>query len=150
MLCPLGVWKDATSGWTLMRQVLDSGANRSAIHPDDIAEYPVVASAGSKTGAAFTAADNKPIPNLGQRTLPVMDNDGKTAFQTHQVAEVCVPLNAVSERCDEGNMVFFTRHGGCILNETTGEMTFVPREQGIYVFEQWVPPYTPEVFHRRG
>ena len=77
---------------------------------------------------------------MGQRLSPAVLPDGRPRRGKHQVAEVCVPLSAVNEWCDDGNIVAFTKHGGIIVDEKTGHATYVPREGGIYVVTQWVPP----------
>ena len=55
----------------------------------------------------------------------------------YSVADVIRPLNAVSQICDQGNEVTFTRIGGYVWNEETNKVAPFDRENNMYVLETW-------------
>ena len=121
---------------------MDSGSAVS-VAPKTVAPWiPMTESEGSRNGVEYTAADGGKIPNLGQQVLEVTTEEGTPAVVTYQVADVIRPLNAVSAICDAGNEVTFTRTGGYIANEMSGQMTMFRRENNVYVMGMWMlrPP----------
>ena len=121
---------------------MDSGSAVSVAPPNVAPWVQMTESEGSRTGVEYTAADGGKIPNLGQQVLEVTTEEGMPATVTYQVAEVTRPLSAVSAICDAGNVVTFTRTGGCITNETSGQQTMFRRENNVYVMGMWMlkPP----------
>ena len=69
-----------------------------------------------------------------------MTDDGQLKGMTFQVAKVSKPLGAVSRICDAGHTVVFKAGAGCIINDATGEQTWLRRENGVYVLDAWVAP----------
>ena len=124
--------------------VMDSGASESVAPPGLCADYPIMPSAGSKSGQMYTTAGKDEIPNMGEQILDVILDNGKECQVKYQVAEVNRPLNSISEICDaaDGQVVIFGRSGGAVLNLATGEQTPFRRKDGIYVLDTWVKPRT--------
>jgi hypothetical protein len=125
-------------GWTHVRGVMDSGASKSVAPPGMCPEYQLLESEGSKKGDNFVSASKDIIPNLGEKHLAVMKEDGSVGKVRYQVADISRPLNSVSEICDSGNQVIFGRNGGCIYNMSTGSRTYFGREENVYVLDLWV------------
>ena len=86
--------------------------------------------------------------NLGGQHVPVCLANGSRTIATFQVAEVSRPLMSVAIFCEMGNRVLFGAAGGVILNLSTGEMTPCTKEEGVYVFDMWVPPLAESPFAR--
>ena len=113
-------------GWQWIKGVVDSGAAESVAHPSMCPQYPVTPSVGSKAGHSYTSASGDTIPNLGEKVLPVVTDDGRSTFVKYQSADVSRALNSVSEICDgggeDGQLGLFSKYGGQILNLETGRM----------------------------
>ena len=74
----------------------------------------------------MSASGNR-LPNLGEKVMNVMTEDGIPAKATYQVANVTRALCAVSRVCDQGNTVIFEKDGGYIL-DPSGIRTAFRRE----------------------
>ena len=132
---------------------MDSGASESVAHPSLCEAYEVTESVGSRAGQNYTSASGDVIPNLGEKVLDVVTEDGVESKVKYQAADVSRTLNSVSEICDaggsgEGQYVLFTKWGGHIFNPSTGRQTPFQREDGIYTLEMWVKPKAAPVFTR--
>ena len=145
---------DARDGWEVIKGVMDSGASESVTCPSTCPGYEAVPSRMSKAGLNYVSASGDPIPNLGEKRIQVMTENGKESTAKYQVADVSRTLNSVSEICDGGGelgqYVLFNKWGGAILNPATGRQTPFQREDGIYTLEMWVRPKGDSVFPRPG
>ena len=73
-------WKDESDPeWTRLRTVMDSGAAESVGPPSMAPGVPIHESPGSRMGQAYIAAGGERIPNIGQRILSVVTNEGHEA-----------------------------------------------------------------------
>ena len=123
--------------WRRITSVMDSGAADS-VAPEDIASWvPVAESAGSKRGQHYLSASGDRLPNLGQKRLQVVTDEGKETTTTYQIADVTRPLCAVSKACDSGNVVVFTKEGG-FVQSPNGERTKFRRDQNVYLLDTWI------------
>ena len=131
-------------GWRYIKGVMDSGATDSVIHPSECAEYEIQESAGSKAGQNWTSASGGVIPNLGQKILEVVTEDGVESRVKYQAADVSRTLNSITEICDaggeEGQYVIFSKWGGTVYNPSSQRQTPFEREGGIYTMGMWVKP----------
>ena len=98
----------------------------------------IVPSDGSKRGWKYTVANGDDIPNLGQKTINVVTESGKSAVLTTQIAEVAKPLTSVGEMCDNGNLVIFSATGGVIYNVNTRDATPFRRANRNYELTYYV------------
>ena len=133
-------WKAEDHGWTKIICILDSGASESVCPPDMCPSFPIVESPGSRAGVHYASASGGRIANKGQQKLPVWLDNGEQTVATFQVAEVTRPLFSVARLCERGNRVLFGRNGGVIKSLETGRETKFYRQDGVYLFEMWVPP----------
>ena len=101
-------------------------------------EVPIRESPGSLRGQAYIAAGHERIPNIGQKVLSVVTNEGHQAKAVYQIAEVTRPLTATGQTCDRGNIVVYGPYGGCIINRDTGLQTDFERRGGIYELDLWI------------
>ena len=75
---------------------------------------------------------------MGQQRRNVVTNEGRPRKVLHQVADVSMPLTAVSQTCDWGYNVYFP-DGGYIHTMTNGERTHFGRTKGgVYELDLWV------------
>ena len=92
------------------------------------------ASAGSKIGQVYYAANGSKLPNLGEKVLHIQTEDWKDFSLTMQMADVKKPLLSVSKVFDVGsgeNLVVFSPRGGYIWHADRGEYTEFGREGGV-------------------
>ena len=89
-------------GWAVIKGVMDSGASESVKCPKTCTNYEAVPSRMSKAGMNYVSASGDIIPNLGEKMIQVMTEDGKESTAKCQVADVSRTLNSVSEICDGG------------------------------------------------
>jgi len=142
-------WKDESDPeWTRLRTVMDSGAAESVGPPSMAPGVPIHESPGSRKGQAYIAAGGERIPNIGQRILSVVTNEGHEAQALYQMAEVTRPLTAVGSTCDRGNVVVYGPYGGCIINRESGLQTNFERRGGIYELDLWVQKPSGEGYQR--
>ena len=139
------------TGWLRLKGVMDSGASESVAPPDLAPQYPITSSPGSLAGQEYVSASNDSIPNLGEKLLEIVTEDGREKTIKYQIAEVSRPLNSISEICDaggeHGQVLVFGRSGGAIYNLETGEHTPFNQEDGVYCMDVWVEP---KGFPRQG
>ena len=139
-------------GWVVIKGVMDSGASESVTCPKTCTNYEAVPSRMSKAGMNYVSASGDIIPNLGEKMIQVIFEDGKDSIAKYQVADVSRTLNSGSEICDGGGdmgqYVLFNKWGGAILNPATSRQTAFQREEGIYTLEMWVKPRGDLVFPR--
>ena len=107
--------------------------------PSSVSANALVESNGSLNGMTYHTADGTRIPNLGQKTLETVSEDGSTQLsQTFQIADISRPLTSVGELADAGNLVVFGRKGGFIVNPDTGGRLNFQREHGVYLLKTLV------------
>ena len=133
-----GVNAVQTEGWQLFESIVDSGSAENVIPVNAVNHVPLEESPGSRSGQVFHSADGGVIRNQGQRTVPMMTDEGDQCFGRYQVGAVTKPLTAVSKITDQGNAVVFQQDGGYIYNLESGRCTWFPRERGVYVLRTWV------------
>ena len=118
--------------------MMDSGAAESVGPPSMAPEVPIRESPGSLRGQAYIAAGHERIPNMGQKVLTVVTNEGNQAKVLYQVAEVTRPLTAVGSTCDQGNVVIYGPHGGCVYHMDSGIQTNFAWRGGVYDLDLWI------------
>jgi hypothetical protein len=151
------VASSANGGWEYIEGVVDSGAVESVAHPSMCAQHPIQSSPASRAGEGYTSASGNFLLCLGEKILPVLTSDGRSAHVKYQQADVSRPLNSVSEICDgageDGQLVLFSKYGGMILNLETWQRTSFERKGGLYTMGMWVKPHdagTASGFTRPG
>ena len=99
-------------GWEYLEAILDSGATVTVIPPHVGKEYEVVPSAASKAGVKYEVANGDEIPNLGEKLLPVVTNEGSWRGMLAQVADVSTALQSVRALVKSGHVVVFGDESG--------------------------------------
>jgi len=137
-----------TGNWEEMEVIMDSGAHISVGPPKTgvTAGYTVEESADSKAGVTYTAANGSPIPNLGQRIMAVMTEEGSVRGVVQQVADVTKDLEAIRAVLKTGHAVIFNDDGtgngtgSFMVNKQTGEHNVIHDNGMDYVMRRWIIP----------
>ena len=119
---------------------LDSGAARSVCPVDFCADFPIKETTASKNNEHFRTATGARVRNEGQRLIRGLTDEGAGVTMKYAVANIAVPLESVSQICDSGATVTFTKTGGVIAGPA-GKIPF-ERDGDSYIRKTWV--------HRRG
>ena len=136
-----------------LRSYVDSGAARSVCPQTHAAQFPLVED-GKKNGGGFLTATGKRVQPVGGRRVEGINHDGRRMQMNYVVAPVRMPLDSVSQICDTGATVVFTKTGGRIV-DASGAVTTFSREKDAYIREMWVPrdparPGTPPFTRQRA
>ena len=67
-----------------------------------------------------------------------LTHEGRKIRMNYTVAPVRMPLDSVSQICDSGATVVFTKTGGTIIDSSGAETRFF-RDKDTYVREMWIP-----------
>ena len=130
--------------WEYFEAILDSGASVTVVPPSLAKEYEVVEGEASKAGVKYEIANGDEIPNLGEKLMPIMTNEGTTRGLRAQVADVSKPLQAVRSLVRSGHAVIFGDgdNGDChyVVNKMTGEVNMVKDDGVNYLMGMYVIP----------
>ena len=132
-------WQEpANDGWTKISSIVDSGCVEHVSPPELARNVQTTPSEGSRLGRKYTVASGDDLPNLGQKTVNVVTEDGKSAMFTTQIADVAKPLTSVGETCDKGNLVIFSATGGAIYNLNSRDVIPFTRRNRNYELTYYV------------
>ena len=126
----------------VLKSVIDSGAARSVCPIKHGDQFGLVSTPQSRAGKGFRTATNTRVPILGNRQVLGMNSDNQKVGMTYAVANVAVALDSVSQICDTGAKVVFTKSGG-FIEEPNGKKVNFRREHDTYVREVCVPRSSP-------
>ena len=124
---------------------VDSGAARSVCPPTFGSTFPITDNQRDDTG--FQTADGTKVRNLGSRVVSGLTNSGQRFNMKYAVADIAVALDSVSQICDGGGTVTFTRTGGWI-ERPGGSRTHFVRDGDTYLREVWIPASDSKGFTR--
>ena len=124
--------------WVETEAVMDSGSADCVARAEMFPQVEMEESPGSKAGQCWTTATKEEVPNEGQKTVPVVTEEGRNKKICWQIAPVHKPLMAVGKICDQENICVFGKRGGFIRSNETGELTTFWRKNGIYVMRMWM------------
>jgi len=111
---------------------VDSGAADTVADREIAPNTPVVPSHGSRNGVKYVAAAGKVISNEGEKHVQTQTAEGHLCGIKIQVAQVNKALLSVSKICDVGHEVIFTKDGGRIVHQVTGQVVHFRRVDGVY------------------
>ena len=120
-----------------MEAVVDSGAEASVGHPDQL-PGELRPSVMSKAGKSYVAANGTEIPNLGEKDVTFLTDEGFACGIPIQCANVAKPLISAAQLAEAGNEVSFNKKYGKIVNLTTRKTIHLHRKGGVYVLRMWV------------
>ena len=134
--------------WEATEVIIDSGAHVSVGPPKQgkKAGYSVQESPGSRAGICYTAAGGGELPNLGQRFMAVLTEEGTVKGMHQQVADVIKPLEAVRANVKANHAVVFDDDGtgrglgSYMINKATGEINAIRDDGSDYIMRRWIIP----------
>ena len=113
-----------------MELTIDSGAGENVM-PGYMAPYTPVTES-KEAGVMYTAANGDTMPNRGCKRVKVTTKEGQLRTMNMQITDVNRALMSVAKICDAGHTVTFTKDGGVIRNNKSGEETKFRRENNVY------------------
>ena len=111
---------------------VDSGAADTVANKEVAPNVKVVPSYGSRNGVKYVAAAGKVICNEGEKNVRTETAEGHLCGIKIQVAQVNKALLSVSKICDVGHEVLFTKDGGRIVHNETGQIVQFRRVDEVY------------------
>ena len=121
-----------------MRFCGDSGAVDHVITQETGKAFKLTATAASKAGLNYRAANGTPIANYGQRGLKGFTNGGDSFKMDCQVAGVKKNLASFIKMVNEDNDVVLSKKGSFIKNVPTGKVIALDIKNGTPEFDVWV------------
>jgi len=88
--------KQDNGGWKKVVATVDSGSADHVAPEGEFSNIKMEPSEGSRKGRKYVAANGHKVPNLGQKKVPLLTDDGKQLVITWQVTKVVKPLLSVS------------------------------------------------------
>lgn len=129
--------------WEYVEAILDSGATVTVFPPSVGKAYAIQEGEAARAGVTYEIANGEEIPNLGEKLMPIMTNEGSMRGLKAQIANVTKPLQAVRSLIKTGHLVVFGDGDGdehYVLNKITGEKNAI-RDDGVnYLMSMYVVP----------
>ena len=100
-------------------------------------------------GRVRCVAANGMMADKGEKDIKVATDEGHKCLLKMQVTDVKKLFMSVARICDAGHQAVFTRNGGTIEHEVTGQTTKFKRVDNVYRLKVGVVAEEP-VFSRQG
>jgi hypothetical protein len=126
--------------WEKIRNIMDSGATVTVVPPTAGKLYELQESPASRAGVEYEVANGEALPNLGQKLLPVVTQEGSLRALLAQVADVTTGLQSVRSMHATGHVVVFDGPQSFTLNKFTGEVNAIEDDGMNYIMESWIVP----------
>ena len=137
--------------WERLRTTMDSGATVTVIPPTAGKWYDLQESPASRAGVEYEVANGDKIPNLGQKLLPVVTNEGGLRGMLAQVADVSGALTSARALNATGHAVVIDGDESFVINKTTGEVNLIEDDGVAFNFDLWIcPPEDLETMPAEG
>eukprot|EP00973_Karenia_brevis_P003725 514899-Karenia_brevis.AAC.1 len=91
--------------WEVLTVTVDSGAADSVAPEDQCVGYATRSTAASKAGMNYIAANGKKIPNLGEKVISAVTQEGIETSMRFQICPVTKALGSVSRMTKNGHRV---------------------------------------------
>ena len=121
--------------WERLRTTMDSGATVTVIPPTAGKWYDLQESPASRAGVEYEVANGDKIPNLGQKLLPVVTNEGGLRGMLAQVADVSGALTSARALNATGHAVVIDGDESFVLNKETGEVNLIEDDGVAFNFD---------------
>ena len=102
---------------------IDSGAIESVVPKNELPEFDVKPSVGSRRGQEYVTAKMAIICNEGEQTVEALTDGYKPVRVKYQVAEMTKALCSAGQMCNQGIVLVFTSTGGYIHHQATKNNT---------------------------
>jgi hypothetical protein len=88
----------------------------------------------------YAQADGTELPNLGEKVMAVMTQEGTLRGYKTQLADVTHALQSVRALLKSKHSVIFDDEGSYIFNKVTGEYNQILDDGINYLMQQWIVP----------
>ena len=129
---------------------IDSGASENVISEKLAPQFRTRPARGSRGDVKYVTANGSVMSNQGEKEVKVRTKEGHRCMLRMQVTDVQKPLMSVPRICDAGHRVIFTKQGGHIEHEESGQKTEFVRENNVYRLKVEMAGGEEAVFGRRG
>ncbi len=125
------------SEWTKVEATVDSGSAEHVLPAGWFAKVPMEESTGSRAGEQYLAASGEKVPNMGEKTIKAMTNEGMKLSVVFQVTRVVKPLLSAAKMTRQGHRVVLDGHRPCIVSRGGASRPSEWRQR-VYVVDLWV------------
>ena len=122
----------------MIELAVDSGATESVIPSDVLQEVPTVEGPARKRGGNYQVANGEVIPNLGEKRIFAVTEEGIEKKLILQVCDVNQGLISASKLAASGNRVILDDDGSFVENKVSGQKTWLEKREGMYILKLWV------------
>jgi hypothetical protein len=138
---PQQQWED----YECIEVLVDSGAGACVCGPEHFEETILLDNpARPSANTEYVTADGARLPNMGEKAVKALSDEGAPLAVKFQVTLVDKPLLAVSMLTAAGHEVSFHERGGTITNKANGKTTVFKRKNNVYVLPMWVRRSRPQ------
>ena len=114
-----------TGEWEPLISIIDSGST-VPVAPLAVGRgYPVIEGAAKRAGVCYAQADGTELPNLGEKVMAVVTQEGTLRGYTTQLADVTHALQSVRALMKSSHHVVFDNEGCFMVNKLTGEYNHI-------------------------
>jgi len=129
------------SEWEPLVSIIDSGCT-VPVAPLSVGRgYPVIEGRAKQAGVCYAQADGTELPNLGEKALAVVTQEGTLRGYTTQLADVTHALQSVRALMKSGHFVGFDDEGSWIVNKVSGEYNKIEDDGINFLMKQWIVPH---------
>ena len=126
--------------WESLQAIVDSGATVPVIPLATGLEYEAVEGEAMRNNVKYEIADGSRIPNMGEKLLPVVTQEGTLRGYSTQVADVSRPLQSVRHLYKTGHLTVFDGPDSFILNKVSGEVNQIMDDGTNYLMNMVIVP----------
>lgn len=119
-------------GWTKVSLIVDSGVCDIVVDPRALPGYPFNETAVSRAGDAFLIAAGDPIPQLGEKEVPICIESGDFRSIRAQCSTVANPLLFVKRMAEACKCIGFCKDGFFVLDPSADKVFFSKEKTGFY------------------
>ena len=129
----------------MLKAIIDSGATVPVIHPKVGRDYDLEESEASRAGVEYETANDDTVPNLGQKRMAVLTQEGTVRGYQSQCANVGKSLQSVRSMVKSKSAVCFglgpDGNDHFIINRVSGEVNRI-EDDGINYIQRLliIPP----------
>ena len=116
--------------------IVDSGASGTVVNEGMI---KAVEAKNIKSDVSYKLADGSRVPHMGDKAFTAFTDQGHVRQMVAAVTDVDDALLSVSKVVKAGNRVVFDEDGSYIEHKTSGEVTPLLEQRGLYKLKMWVP-----------
>ena len=123
-----------------MVSIIDSGASVPLINPNTGRQYEMMESRASKAGVVYQIANGDSLPNLGEKLMAFVTEEGTIRSNASQVADVASNLQSVRAMLKNKHAVVFDEDGSHAVNKVTGEVNWITDDGSNCTMKHWIIP----------